>query len=145
MSEIKIIKGEIYTDARGVIKHVNDFDLEGVCRTYAIHQSDPSVVRAWHGHQFEKKYFFVVKGSFTFGFVKIDDWENPSDDLVPTIIKVDASKESQVICIPEGYANAVKANEPDSIVIVYSGKRMDVAVLDSWRWDKDKWVDWSKY
>lgn len=144
MSEIKIIKGDIFRDFRGQISHVNNFDMSDVVRFYVIRQADPSIVRAWHAHQWEKKYFYVIKGSFTLAFVKIDDWKNPSMELNAEIFQL-SDKDSQVLCIPEGYANGLKANEPDSIVMVYSNKVLAEAVNDSWRYDENKWVDWTQY
>lgn len=141
MSEIKIIEGDIFTDARGQISFANDFVMDEVRRFYMIRQADPSVVRAWHAHQHEKKFFYVLKGAFTLAFVKVDNWEHPSADLEAEIFHV-SDRESRVLCIPEGYANAVKADEPDSLLIVFSNKVLDDAKLDSFRYDKNMWVDW---
>jgi dTDP-4-dehydrorhamnose 3,5-epimerase len=141
MSEIKIVEGSISADHRGFISHVNDFNMEGVERFYFIHHPDASIVRAWHAHQREKKWFYVVKGSFTMAFVKIDDWNNPSPDLLPEVFLL-SEKESRVLCIPEGYANGIKANEPDSVLMVFSGKRMPEALEDSWRYDQNLWLNW---
>lgn len=144
MSEIKIVEGGISVDYRGQISHVNDLDMKEIERFYIIHQNDPSIIRAWHAHQFEKKWFYVIKGSFTMAFVKVDNWENPSPELQPEIFQMSAA-ESKILCLPEGYANGIKANEPDSLLLVYSNKILSVAVNDSWRYDKNMWVDWSKY
>lgn len=141
MDKIKIIEGGIFIDSRGRISHVNDLDMGEIERFYMIYHSDVSVVRAWHAHQFEKKWFYAVKGSFTTAFVKIDDWENPSLDLVPEIYQLTAD-DSRILYVPEGYANGIKANEPDSILLVYSNKKLSVALNDSWRYDKDMWMDW---
>lgn len=144
MSEIRLIEGEIYKDDRGMITSLNDFSFEGVQRYYLIHHLNDRVVRGWHAHQFEKKWFYCVKGLFTLAFVKIDNWENPSMNLEPEIFYLSAEK-SEIICLPEGYANCIKANEPDSILLVYSGKKLKDALNDSWRYDSSFWVDWTKY
>lgn len=144
MSEIKIIEGGISVDNRGQISHVNSLDMKEIERFYIIHQNDPAIIRAWHAHQFEKKWFHVIKGSFTMAFVKVDNWENPSPELKPEIFQLSAA-ESKILHIPEGYANGIKANEPDSLLLVYSNKILSVAVNDSWRYNKEMWVDWSKY
>lgn len=144
MTEIKTVQGGIFTDYRGEISYVNDFDMREIRRFYMIRQSDPAIVRAWHGHRYEKKYFYAVKGSFTLAFVKIDDWKHPSPELVAEIFRVSAQN-SRILCIPEGYANAVKADEADSVLMVYSNKILSEAVHDSWRFDKDLWVDWRNY
>lgn len=144
MSDIKFIEGGISIDYRGQISHVNDLNMEEIERFYIIHQHDTSIIRAWHAHQHEKKWFYVVKGSFTGAFVKIDNWENPSSSLKPEIFHLSA-QESRILLVPEGYANGFKANEPDSVLLVFSNKILSVAINDSWRYDKDRWVDWNKY
>jgi dTDP-4-dehydrorhamnose 3,5-epimerase len=144
MSEITIIQGEIFEDHRGMIYSLNDFILNGVKRYYLIHHPNTSIIRGWHAHQFEKKWFYCVKGSFTIAFVKIDDWENPSTDLPAEIYQLTDQK-SEIICLPEGYANCLKANVPNSILLVFSGKILSEAVGDSWRYDSSLWLDWSKY
>ena len=138
MAEIQVIAGEIFQDYRGTITSMNDFRFEGVERFYFIKQADASIVRGWHAHQFEKKWFYCVKGSFNLAFVKIDDWDNPSTDLIPERFTLSDQK-SETICLPKGYANCIKANEPDSILMVFSGKILSEALLDSWRYDKSMW------
>lgn len=144
MSEIQFISGGISVDHRGQISHVNNLDMWEVERFYIIHQHDTSVVRAWHGHQQEKKWFYAIKGAFTGAFVKIDDWQNPSSDLEAEMFELTAEN-SRILYVPEGYANGFKASEPDSILLVFSNKILVEAVKDSWRYDKQMWVDWSKY
>lgn len=144
MSAIKFIRGGISVDYRGKISHVNDLDMSKIERFYIIHQNDPSIVRAWHAHQAEKKWFYVIKGSFTAAFVKIDDWENPSQDLQPEIYQL-TGEESKVLFVPEGYANGFKANEANSELLVFSNKVLSAAVSDSWRYDSNMWVDWNKF
>ena len=141
MSGIKIIQGGISVDYRGQISHVNDLDMSEVARFYIIQNKDTSVIRAWHAHQYEKKWFYAVKGSFTAAFVKIDNWENPSVDLRPEVYHLSAN-DSKILCIPEGYANGLKAEEPDSILMVFSNKILSEAVHDSWRYDKHLWMNW---
>lgn len=143
MSKIEIIKGGISIDYRGQISHVNGLDMEEIKRFYIIYQNDMSIFRAWHGHQYEKKWFYAVKGSFTTAFVKIDNWDNPSADLIPEIYRLTADN-SQVLYIPEGYANGIKAEEPDSILMVFSNKVLSEALNDSWRYDNGCWIDWDE-
>ncbi|GHS88106.1 hypothetical protein FACS1894201_09540 [Bacteroidia bacterium] len=144
MSEIKVIQGEIFTDHRGQISSLNAFCFDGVQRFYFIHHTDKQIVRGWHGHRFEKKWFYCVKGSFMLAFVKPDNWENPSKELAVEIFHL-ADAESKIICVPEGYANCLKAGAEDSILLVLSGKTLPEAYSDSWRYDSNLWVDWSKY
>lgn len=144
MAEVKVIQGEIFRDHRGQISSLNDFRFEGVERFYFIHHPDTQVIRGWHGHQFEQKWFYCVKGSFTLALVEIDDWENPSPGLQPQIFSL-SENDSRIVCVPAGYANCLKAGQADSVLLVFSGKRYPEALSDSWRYDAHRWVDWSKY
>lgn len=138
MSKVKVIQGEIFKDHRGQISSLNSFDFEGVERFYFIHHPDKSVVRGWHGHKFETKWFYCTKGSFTIGIVEPDNWDKPSDNLTPEVFNL-SEQDSKIVCVPEGRANCIKANEDGSILMVFSGKKMPEALEDSWRYDASMW------
>ena len=142
MGDVKIVKGEIFRDGRGQISSLNAFRFPGVERFYFIHHPDVSVIRGWHGHQHEKKWFYCVKGAFTLALVKIDNWESPSLDLKAQIFHL-KEMESRIVCVPEGYANCLKASISNSVMLVFSGKTLPEANNDSLRYDKNLWVDWS--
>ena len=143
MADVKIIDGEIFRDQRGQISSLNAFRFPGIERFYFIHHPDTSVIRGWHGHQHEKKWFYCVKGAFTIGLVEIDDWENPSPELKAQKYHL-TEEESKIICVPEGYANCIKASIPGSILLVFSGKTLPEAYSDSWRYDNKLWITWSE-
>ena len=44
---------------------------------------------------------------------------------------------------PRGYANCIRAEQPDSVLLVFSGKILSEAQADSWRYPADYWFDWS--
>ena len=143
MADVKIIDGEIFRDQRGQISSLNAFRFPGVERFYFIHHPDTSVIRGWHGHQHEKKWFYCVKGAFTIGLVEIDNWENPSPELKAQKYHL-TEQESKIICVPEGYANCIKTSIPGSILLVFSGKTLPEAYSDSWRYDSKLWITWSE-
>lgn len=138
MSEIRILQGGIFRDHRGELAHVNDFHLEGAHRYYVIKHDSTEVIRGWHGHRFEAKWFQCLRGGFRLAFVQPDDWEHPSLDLVPEVFTLTAER-SELLCLPAGYANCIRATEPDSILLVFSGKVLEEAVHDSWRWEPAMW------
>lgn len=140
---IEVIEGEIFRDERGQISSLNHFHFDGVRRCYIIHHPDISVVRGWHGHQHERKWFYCTKGCFTLALVKVDNWEQPSPDLKAEVFTLDEAH-SRLVCVPAGYANSLRAEEPGSVMTVYSDKTLDEAVLDSWRYDKTMWLDLSR-
>lgn len=139
---IRFIDGGISSDERGRIAHVNELDMTEIRRFYVIRNKDTATVRAWHGHQHERKWFYAVKGSFRIALVRIDNWESPSETLVPEIYTL-SEQSSRVLQVPAGYANGVQALEEDSVLLVYSDKILSEAVNDSWRYDKNLWVDWN--
>ena len=143
MAEIKVVEGEIFTDHRGVIQSANSLDFAEIRRSYTITNADTTVIRGWHGHQDEKKWFWCLKGGFKGVFVEIDNWEEPSRDLKPHIYNLRAEK-SQVICVPEGYANCFRATEPDSLLMVFSSKTYPECLSDSWRYEPNYWFDWNE-
>lgn len=143
MNEIKKITGEIYFDERGQINSLNSFHFEGVKRGYFIFHPDVTVIRGWHAHQHERKWFYCIQGRFSVALIKIDNWENPSHELKPEIFHLNY-KNSELICVPAGYANCLKAWDKDSVMLVLSDKTLEEAVHDSWRYDKNLWVNWNK-
>lgn len=136
--KVTLIQGEVFTDHRGRITSLNAFRFPGVERVYFIHHSNADVVRGWHGHQFERKWFYCVKGSFRMGFVRPDNWEHPSADLEPEFFELDEHN-SQIICVPPGYANCLKAHQPGSVLMVLSGATYPECLADSWRYPTSMW------
>ena len=142
MNDIQVIQGEIFTDYRGTISSLNKFHFEGVKRAYMIHHPDASVVRGWHAHRHERKWFYCVKGNFSVALVKIDNWEAPSSNLKAEIFHL-SENDSKIVCVPEGYANCLKAKTKDAVMLVLSDKILPDAYSDSWRYDSSMWVDWN--
>lgn len=143
MSEIKVVEGELFIDYRGEIMSVNNLDFAEIKRSYVITNTDTEIIRGWHGHQDEKKWFWCVKGSFKGAFVEVDNWKCPSKNLIPHFFELRADH-SQVVCVPEGYANCLRATKPDSKLIVFSSKTYPECLSDSWRYEPNYWFDWDE-
>ena len=134
----KIIQGGIFSDHRGTITYVNDFDFKTIERFYTISNSEENPIRAWHGHKLDAKKFYCISGSFKIHFVKIDDWKNPSKDLaIETIIA--SVSDSKIIHIPAGYANAIESLEKDSKLISFSTLPLSKVSEDDVRYDLNYW------
>jgi dTDP-4-dehydrorhamnose 3,5-epimerase len=140
----EIISGGTFTDNRGAMRFVNDFRFGDVKRFYFIKHPDPSVIRAWQGHQFEKKYFYPITGSFVVAWVKIDDFEDPSMDLHPEF-HILSAQNSEIISVPKGYANGLKALEPNSEIMIFSDTNLEESVNEKIRYPADWWLDWSHF
>ena len=138
-----IIKGGNYYDERGSMRFVNDFCFGDVKRFYFIKHFEISVVRAWQGHEFEKKYFYPIAGSFVVAWLKIDDFNNPSDNLIPEY-HILSAENSELISIPKGYANGLKALEINSEILIFSDTQLEESVRNKIRYPANKWFDWEK-
>jgi len=131
-----IIQGNIHTDYRGTIRFVNDFNLTGIKRFYTITHPDIETIRAWQGHKLETKYFYVTKGSFVVNWIKPDNWERPSKNIViKAHILTDSN--SEILVIPPGHINGFKALEPGSILIVFSDFTLGQSLQDDYRFPSD--------
>jgi len=137
-----INKGGFFSDERGKMRFVNEFKFEDVRRFYFIKHLDTSVVRAWQGHQFEKKYFYPISGSFAIAWVKVDDFDNPAEDLIPEIHFLSADK-SEILAVPRGYANGLKALEPNSELMIFSDMSLEESINEKIRYPATKWLDWN--
>jgi len=143
-TEPELIEGGIFTDNRGSIAYVNDFLFEGVCRFYMISHPETDTIRAWQGHRIERKYFYVVKGAFVVAWVKIDNWKTPSLDLEAKSAVL-STRKSQILSIPAGYANGIKALESNSMVIIFSDMPVEESVAEKIRYNPEqyKWFNWN--
>jgi dTDP-4-dehydrorhamnose 3,5-epimerase-like enzyme len=139
-----IIQGEQYKDDRGSISFVNSFLMDSVKRFYVITPQNTQVIRAWQGHKKEGKWFHVLNGSFLIVLIEIDNWEAPSENLNYQEFVLHADN-NQILHIPNGYANGYKALENDSKLLVYSDATLSESANDDYRFDANRWFDWTKY
>lgn len=134
----KVIQGGNFTDHRGTISYVNDFSFQDIERFYIISNSQENPIRAWQGHKLDAKNFYCLSGSFKIHFVKIDNWDNPSKDLIIETISVSES-DCKVVHIPAGYANAIESIEANSKLISFSTLPLTRTKEDDVRFPSDYW------
>ena len=134
----KIIQGGNFSDHRGTISYVNDFSFKDIERFYIISNSEENPIRAWQGHKLDAKNFYCLNGAFKIHFVKIDNWENPSKDLIIETIFV-STADSKIVHIPAGYANAIESLQPNSKLISFSNLPLTSITDDDVRYPSDYW------
>lgn len=134
----KIIQGGNFSDHRGTISYVNDFKFTDIERFYIISNSEENPIRAWQGHKLDTKNFYCLSGSFNVHCVKIDNWDNPSKELIVETIFVSAN-DSKIVHIPAGYANAIESLEKDSKLISFSTLPLANVSDDDIRYVSDYW------
>ncbi|MBZ4036549.1 WxcM-like domain-containing protein [Flavobacterium sp. 17A] len=134
----KVIQGGNFADHRGSISFVNDFNFSDIERFYIISNSNENPFRGWQGHKLDAKNFYCLTGSFKIHFIKIDNWENPSKDLMIETIVVSES-DSKIVHIPAGYANAVESLEEKSKLMSFSTLPLTKVSEDDVRYPFDYW------
>lgn len=121
---MEIITGNNFTDDRGILKYVNDFNMTSVVRMYSI-EPKLGAIRAWQGHNLETKWFYVLKGSFlikTMNMNTLQIHEYELNEIVPKVLK-----------IPGGNYNGFEALEAGSILMVYSDFDLQQSQEDDFR------------
>lgn len=140
-SKPEIIGGGNYSDVRGKLVFFNEFDMSPIKRMYFTTHFDTTVLRAWQGHKIESRWFRCVRGSFSVKLVKIDNWENPSNDVEVLNFELREDKE-QILFIPNGYANGFKALQNNSQLMIMSNYGYNEIENDQVRFEQNKWTKW---
>lgn len=135
--EIEIISGGIATDDRGSVTFVNDFNFSNVKRFYVVENHRSGFIRAWHGHNKEGKYVFVVSGTALVGAVKMNSNDEPKKVIL-------SDKNPKILYIPPGYANGFKTLEEGTKIIFYSTSTLQDSLGDDIRFSFDKWDIWKE-
>lgn len=121
---MKVIKGNVFTDDRGLLKSINDFNMSSIVRMYSI-EPKLEIIRAWQGHKLETKWFYAVKGSF---LVKVMNMETLHVDEYQL-----SGLEPKVLEISGGNYNGFQALEAGSILMVYSDFDIQKSKVDDYR------------
>ncbi len=138
--------GDTHTDDRGQVKFVNDFNFKGIKRFYQIENANTDIIRAFHGHKTEAKYVYVASGTILLCAAYIDNFDNPSKNII--IQKhILSSKKPQVVYIPPHFVNGFKALKPNTKVIFYSTRSLKESEEDDFRIPYDYWgaALWQKF
>lgn len=132
-TEPSIIKGNSFSDDRGKITFNNEFNAVEVKRIYFIENNNLDFIRGWQGHQIEQRWFICVKGAFEIKVIKIDNWENPSNDLQDIVYQINAVN-SDVLHVPKGHITSIQALEEESKLMAMSDYLLG-EIKDEYRFD----------
>lgn len=141
---VVITNFKIHENHLGILGHINSLILSKYKRLYYLFHPKTTSVRAWQGHINEAKCFVPIKGSFLVCWVKIDDFKNPSKKLIADSTVLN-SNDKKIIEIPKGYANGLKALEPNSELMVFSEFCLEDSLKDKVRFDHKLWFNWEDY
>ncbi len=138
MIGFSLIKGDNFTDHRGSLRFFNTLDMSAVKRMYEISPVDTNAIRAWQGHEKENKWFFCTAGIFIINLIEIDNFINPSKELVAKKIVLNA-EEPLVLKITGRYVSGIKAVGLNSKLLVFSNFTTQQSKEDDFRFEPDYW------
>ena len=115
--EPSLIKGNVYSDARGQLFYNNNFDATIIKRIYLIENREALFVRAWQGHRIEQRWFSALQGSFKIDLIAIDNWESPSKDLEELSFIINAET-LDILHVPAGYISSIQSLEEGARLLV---------------------------
>lgn len=138
--EIRIIEGGTYTDDRGTITFVNEFDMTPIKRFYVIEHSHLSTIRGWRAHKIEQRWFNVIDGIFSIRLVKIDNWASPNK-YAEVIEYVLSSGKEEILHVPAGYASCIQAKERNSKIMIFADFGIENSKMDDYLYPKDYFVE----
>ena len=82
--------------------------------------------------------FFCTEGTFEVKLIQIDNWENPSDELIPIKYTLSSDK-PEVLFIPPGYVNGFRALKKKSKLLILSNFEIGVNEYDDVRYNSSRW------
>jgi len=138
MGEITVFDGSSHVDERGKLNFFNTFDMKEVVRLYEIEPSTTNIIRAWQGHQEEKKWFYCPTGGFVINLIKIDDFQNPSKKLKVERFILSEDQPS-ILEVPGGFANGFKSITEGAKLMVFSNFSVAASQKDDFRFPVDQW------
>ena len=127
--------GEKFEDERGIITFSNDFDASLIKRIYTIENKSLDFIRGWQGHKIEQRWFASMQGSFEIAVITIDNFENPSKDLIPEYFILKTNN-LDFLHIKSGCITAIKAKEENSKLLVLADYSMN-EIQDEYRFPLD--------
>ena len=100
------------------------------------------VVKAWHAHKKEEKYFFCVEGSCQISCVAVNNFKNPnkSSKIYSWVL---SDQKPEIIFIPKGYANGSMNFSINTKILVFSSSTLQQSASDDYRYPFDYWNPWS--
>ncbi len=136
---------QVFTDDRGCFVPFSNAlsldltkaDVPVPKRAYVVVNYGRGVVRGFHFHEHEWKYFFVANGAAK--FVAID----PNEPREQYVFVASARKPGLVV-VPPYYANGSVSLEDQTIIVCLSSSTFDESIADDKRYDPFTWGDlWS--
>lgn len=134
------IEYKIFADDRGIFAPFLD-DLSKMAqhigliqRIYYVVNHTRGVIRGFHYHEKEWKFFAIVNGAAKFIIL------NPTKPK-ETYIFTGSSRKNNLIIVPPGFANGWMSLEDNTILLCASNLSTKESLKDDQRFDPYKWGD----
>lgn len=110
--------------------------LEGlpVKRLYYVYNYGRGVIRGFHLHKHERKYFVAVWGAAK--IIALNP-KNPREKFT----FISSSRKPTLVVIPPGYANGWMSLEEQTVLVCASTSTLKESIKDDQRFDPYKWGD----
>ncbi len=131
----------VSSDDRGIFAQFIDSDNElpsrkdlSIKRVYYVYNFSRGIIRGFHYHQKEWKYFFVVLGAAK--IIAINP-KKPKEKF----IFVASTRKPLLVIIPPGFANGWVSLENQTILVCGSTSSLEESIKDDKRFNPYKWGD----
>lgn len=114
-------------------------DIRDVMRAYFINNSQKGVVRGFHYHKNETKYFVVLRGMAKFVAINPGSEEQLVCDSIDTFVLTE--RKPQMVMIPPGYANGWVSLTDDCLLLALSSSTFEESKNDDKRIDPYEFGD----
>jgi dTDP-4-dehydrorhamnose 3,5-epimerase len=104
-------------------------------RSYIISNHRAGIVRAFHGHEYEGKLFYVPRGAFKFIILEMTSDIPPTQRWEEYVLSADVPK---LLWVPKGYYNGFVSLTDDNLLICFSTSTMEESREDDCRLPYDK-------
>ena len=134
-----VIDLKLYDDDRGfLVPLTNNLSPEHFKRVYVCGNNAKGVIRGFHLHEKEWKYFYIIKGAAKFIAI------NPEDiaDIYDFVI---TDRKPKLVIIPPGYANGWISLQDETLLVVLSSRTIEELEednderIDPFKWGKEMW------
>lgn len=130
--EPELLQGGIFSDSRGKLFHINNFDLSPIKRMYVIENKSILQYRGWKGHLIENRWFYCLVGSIELHVAPISSFETKD----PKIKTYNLNQEKiNVLFVPKGYATLIKQSQEKSRLLVMSDYLLGESDDETLIWD----------
>jgi dTDP-4-dehydrorhamnose 3,5-epimerase-like enzyme len=103
-------------------------------RIYYVYNYGKGVVRGFHFHEHEWKYFIISSGAAKFVAL------NP-DKPDKKFIFISSARKPNLVVIPPGYANGWVSLEENTVLLCGSTSSLEESIKDDKRYDPYSWGD----